>query len=252
MPSIESTGKTIEEALESALEELKVPPERVEVEVLEEPGRAVLGLVPTAAKIRVTVLRENALQAEQLLVELLRRMGIEATVEHRLEGHDEGPAILDVRGEDLGLLIGWRGDTLRSLQLLVNTMVRQMMDEAEPVVIDVERYRARREDSVRELALRAADRAKRNQERVGLDPMQPYERRAVHTALSDDPDVSTESEGEGADRRVVITPKEVRGDRIVDFGRSQGGSGRQGYGGRGGRGGRGYGGRGFGGRDSRR
>ena len=257
MPSIEMTGKTIEEALEAAIAQLDVPPERVEVEVLEEPGRGALGLGSTAAKIRVTVLRENALQAEKILVELLEKMGIEASVEHRLEGHDDGPAIIDVRGEDLGLLIGWRGDTLRALQLLVNTIVRQAMDEAEPVVIDVERYRARREDSVRELALRAGDRAKRNQERIGLDPMLAYERRAVHTALADDPDVSTESEGEGPQRRVVITPKDARSDRVVDFGnRAPGGQGRPGFGGRGGPGGggggRGYGGRGFGGRDSRR
>src|SRR5258708_18271254 len=109
MPSIESTGKTIEEALESALSQLGVPPERVEVEVLEEPGRAVLGLVPTAAKIRVTVLRENALEAERFLIELLAKMNIAATVEHRLDANDEGPAIIDIRGDDLGLLIGWRG-----------------------------------------------------------------------------------------------------------------------------------------------
>ncbi|MEA2646632.1 MAG: spoIIIJ-associated protein, partial [Chloroflexota bacterium] len=224
MPSVETTGKTIEEALETALEQLKVAPERVEVEVLEEPGRAVLGLVPTAAKIRVTVLRENALDAEHYLVDLLSRMGIDATVEHRLEGHDEGPAIIDIRGEDLGLLIGWRGDTLRSLQLLVNTMLRQASPDSEPVVVDVERYRARREDSVREVALRAADRAKRDQVRIGLEPMLPYERRAVHTALADDPDVSTESEGEGPDRRVVITPKVVRGNDIVDFSRNRFGS----------------------------
>jgi spoIIIJ-associated protein len=257
MPSIEMTGKTIEEALEAALAQLDVPPERVEVEVLEEPGRGALGLTSTAAKIRVTVLRENALQAEEVLVEMLQRMGIEASVEHRLENHDEGPAIIDIRGEDLGLLIGWRGDTLRALQLLVNTNIRQNMDDAEPVVIDVERYRARREDSVRELAKRAADRAKRNQERIGLDPMQPYERRAVHTALAEDPDVSTESEGEGPDRRVVITPREARSERVVDFGNraptgGRGGPSRGGFGGRreGSRGG--YGGRGFGGRDSRR
>jgi spoIIIJ-associated protein len=229
MPAIEMSGKTIEEALEEALKQLGVPPERVEVEVLEEPGRGVLGLVPTGARIRVTVLRENALEAERLLVELLNKMGIEAQVEHRLEGHDDGPAIIDIRGEDLGLLIGWRGDTLRAVQLLVNTMVRQAMPEAESVVIDVERYRARREDSVRELALRAADRAKRNQERVGLDPMLPYERRAVHTALALDPDVSTESEGEGPDRRVVITPKDVRSDGVVDFGRVGGDGGRRGF-----------------------
>src|ERR1035437_9196108 len=124
MPSIESTGKTIEEALESALGQLAVPPERVEVEVLEEPGRAVLGLVRTAAKIRVTVLRENALGAEGLLIQLLQKMNIEATVEHRLDANEEGPAIIPIRGDDLGLLIGWRGEKPCGLQLRVNSMVR--------------------------------------------------------------------------------------------------------------------------------
>jgi spoIIIJ-associated protein len=250
MPSIESTGKTIEEALETALSQLNVPPERVEVEVLEEPGRAVLGLVPTGAKIRVTVLRENALEAERILVQLLQKMNIEAIVEHRLDAKDEGPAIIDVRGDDLGLLIGWRGETLRAMQLIVNTMVRQSLPDAGAIVIDIERYRARREDSVRELALRVADRAKRNQERIGLEPMQAYERRVVHTALADDPDLSTESEGEDPDRRVVITPKDARSDTVVDYGRGVG----RGFGDRGDRGerpgrdgGRGYG----GGRDRR-
>lgn len=234
MPAIETTGKTIEEALEAALTQLQVPPERVEVEVLEEPGRAVLGLVPTAAKIRVTVLRENALQAERLIQELLQKMDIEAQIEHRLDSQDQGPAIIDIRGEDLGLLIGWRGDTLRALQLLVNTMVRQALPDAEAVVLDIERYRARREESVRELALRVADRAKRDQQRIGLDPMQPYERRVVHTALAEDPEVSTESEGEEPQRRVVITPKDVRGDSIVDYGgRRPVGAGRGGGGERG-------------------
>jgi spoIIIJ-associated protein len=218
MPSIEATGKTIEEALEDALEKLQVPPERVEVEVLQEPGRGVLGLGGSEARIRVTVLRAHALVAERLLTEVLERMGIEATVEHRLDGRDEGPAILDVRGAELGALIGWRGDTLRALQLLLNNMVRREMPEAEPVVLDIERYRARREDSVRELALRVADRAKQNQERIGLEAMQPFERRAVHTALADDPDVSTESEGEDPDRRVVISPLNPRRQEIVNYG----------------------------------
>ncbi|MEA2684715.1 MAG: spoIIIJ-associated protein [Chloroflexota bacterium] len=248
MPSIEATGKTIEEALEEALQKLQVPPERVEVEVLQEPGRGVLGMGGAEARIRVTVLREHALVAERLLTEVLGRMGIEATVEHRLDGRDEGPAIIDIRGADLGALIGWRGDTLRALQLLTNNMVRREMPEAEPVVLDIERYRARREDSVRELALRVADRAKQNQERIGLEPMQPFERRAVHTALADDPEVSTESEGEEPERRVVISPLNPRRQEIVNYGnrrtmeggdrgRPRGGFGGGGGGGRGGYGG---------------
>ena len=219
MPSIEVTGKTIDEALDSALKQLDVAPDRVEVEVLEEPGRAVMGLVGTAARIRVTVLKESALEAERVLLDLLPRMGIEAEIEHRLDTREDGPAIIDIKGEDLGILIGWRGETLRALQLLVNTMVRHVLDDADAIVIDVERYRARREDSVREMALRVADRAKRNRERIGLDPMQPFERRVVHTALAEDPDVSTESEGEEPSRRVVITPTNAGGQQIVEYGR---------------------------------
>ncbi|MFN2464942.1 MAG: RNA-binding cell elongation regulator Jag/EloR [Candidatus Dormibacteria bacterium] len=257
MPSIETTGKTIEEALDGALKQLDVPPERVEVEVLQEPSGGVLGMGGAEAKIRVTVLREHALVAERLLVEVLERMGIEASVEHRLDDRDEGPAIIDIRGADLGALIGWRGDTLRALQLLLNNMVRREMPEAEPVVLDIERYRARREDSVRDLALRVADRAKQNQERIGLEPMMPFERRAVHTALADDPDVTTESEGEEPDRRVVISPLNPRRDEIVNYGNRRtmdggdrgprrggfggGGGGRGGFGGGGGRGGYGGG-----------
>ena len=258
MASIESTGKTIEEALESALKELEVPPERVEVEVLQEPERGVLGLGGAEARIRVTVLKEHALVAERFLVEILERMGIEATVEHRLDGREEGPAIIDIRGSDLGALIGWRGDTLRALQLLLNNMVRREMPEAEPVVLDIERYRARREDSVRELALRVADRAKQNQERIGLEPMQAFERRAVHTALADDPEVTTESEGEDPDRRVVISPLNPRRQEIVNYGnrrvdgdRGRGFGGDRGRGFGGGRGGYGGGRGGYGGRGRR-
>lgn len=218
MPSIETTGKTIEEALEDALQKLQVSPERVEVEVLQEPERGVLGMGGAEARIRVTVLRQHALVAERLLTETLERMGVEATVEHRLDGRDEGPAIIDIRGADLGALIGWRGDTLRALQLLLNNMVRREMPDSEPVVLDIERYRARREDSVSELARRVADRAKQNQERIGLEPMQPFERRAVHTALAEDPEVTTESEGEGPDRRVVISPLNPRRQEVVNYG----------------------------------
>jgi spoIIIJ-associated protein len=243
MPSIEVTGKTIDEALESALKQLEVNADRVEVEVLEEPGRAVMGLVGTAARIRVTVLKESALEAERVLLDLLPRMGIEAEIEHRLDTREDGPAIIDIKGEDLGILIGWRGETLRALQLLVNTMVRHVLDEADAIVIDVERYRARREDSVREMALRIADRAKRDRQRIGLDPMQPFERRVVHTALADDPDVSTESEGEEPSRRVVITPTNAGSQQIVELGRPAfregSGFGGGGGGGRGGDRGRG-------------
>jgi len=244
MPSMEISGKTIEDALQAALEQLQVPPERVEVEVLEEPGKGVLGIGGAEAKIRVTVLKPAALEAERFLTGLFERMEIDAELEHRLGTPDTGPAIIDVRGSDLGILIGWRGDTLRALQLIANGAVRQALPEADPVVVDVERYRARREESVREVALRAGDRAKRNRERVGLEPMQAYERRVIHTTLAEDPDLSTESEGEDPERRVVITPKDAVRQDIVEYSRPRPAFGREND-----RGGRG---RGFGGGRGRR
>jgi spoIIIJ-associated protein len=116
------------------------------------------------------------------------------------------PVILDISGDDLGLLIGWRGETLRALQTALNLMLGDDSGEGRRVILDVERYRARREEQVRELALRLAERVKRSGERYTLDPMHAYERRVIHMTLSDDPSVRTESSGHEPTRRVVIHP----------------------------------------------
>jgi len=116
------------------------------------------------------------------------------------------PAILDISGDDLGLLIGWRGETLRALQTTLNLMLGEDDSEGRRVILDVERYRARREEQVRELALRLAMRVKRSGERYTLDPMHAYERRVIHLTLSEDAGVRTESTGHEPARRVVIHP----------------------------------------------
>lgn len=155
-------------------------------------------------------------RARGLLEQLLGRMGVAASVVPRPQaetlGEEPGSPILDVSGEDLGLLIGWRGETLRALQTVMNLM----LGEDEPgrrVIIDVERYRVRREAQVRELALRIADRVKQSGQRQTLDPMHGYERRVIHMALESDPDVRTESLGREPARRVVIHPA---GPRLKD------------------------------------
>ena len=115
--------------------------------------------------------------------------------------------MLDIAGDDLGLLIGWRGETLRALQTVVNLMMGEDESTAgRRLILDVERYRLRREDQVRELALRLANRVKRTGQRYTLDPMHAYERRAIHLALADDEGVHTESIGREPARRVVINP----------------------------------------------
>jgi len=113
---------------------------------------------------------------------------------------------INISGDDLGLLIGWRGETLRALQTALNLMLGADGGEGRRVILDVERYRARREEQVRELALRLAVRVKRSGERYTLDPMHAYERRVIHMTLSDDPGVRTESTGHEPSRRVVIHP----------------------------------------------
>lgn len=146
------------------------------------------------------------------LSELLKLMGIEADVTHRtasdlVEAGEEPPVVLDVTGRDLGILIGRRNETLQALQFMVRLMVSKQMGSWQPVVVDVESYRARRRQSLRQMAQRMAERAVANDERVVLEAMPAYERRLVHLALRDHPDVYTKSVGRDNNRKVTIIPK---------------------------------------------
>ena len=135
---------------------------------------------------------------------LLTHMGVQAQVTVRL-GTD--PVTLDVAGRDLGALIGWRGETLRALQSVTNVMVGRHLADGERIIVDVERYRQRREHTVREIALRAARQVKMTGDAITLDAMQPFERRAIHLALEGDADVSSSSIGQEPERRVVVGPR---------------------------------------------
>lgn len=209
----EAQGSSIEEAVARALSELGITRDEAEVEVLAGGTRRVPGerLSAGTARVRVYRINEQAMRARAMLEELLTRMEIPCRVSVRRGGQSlsgaPGPVILDISGDDLGLLIGWRGETLRALQTVLNLMLGEDEDgEGRRVVLDVERYRARREDQVRELAVRLASRVKRSGERYALDPMHAYERRVVHMTLAEDDGVRTESSGREPARRVVIHP----------------------------------------------
>jgi spoIIIJ-associated protein len=209
---VEARGATIEEAVSNALTQLGANRDQVEVQVLSPESRSLPGERLSSGERRVRVYRidEHASNARALLEELLTRMEVPCRVSVRrgtgTAGSSTGPVILDIAGDDLGLLIGWRGETLRSLQTAVNLMLGEEGVESRRVILDVERYRARREDQVRELAQRLALRVKRTGEPYTLDPMHAYERRVIHMTLADDPDVTTESTGREPARRVVINP----------------------------------------------
>ncbi len=210
---VEASGATIEEAVSNALSQLGANREQVEVQVLSSESRALPGERLSTGERRVRVYRidEHAANGRALLEELLTRMEVPCRVSVRrgtgtVGSSSGGPVILDIAGDDLGLLIGWRGETLRSLQTALNLMLGEEGVETRRVILDVERYRARREDQVRELAERLALRVKRTGEPYTLDPMHAYERRVIHMTLADDPGVTTESTGREPARRVVINP----------------------------------------------
>ena len=148
----------------------------------------------------------------EILSELLRRMNIQASVEIMVgyELADEGeppPVVLNITGEDLGILIGRRGDTLRALQYLVRLMVSHRLKHWTNLVVDVENYVVRRRRTLESLAQRVAEQVVRSGRTQALEPMSPYERRVIHMALRKHPDVTTQSVGEGERRKVTIIPK---------------------------------------------
>jgi spoIIIJ-associated protein len=211
---VEASGNTVEEAVATALGELGIGREAAEIEVLSEGTKAVPGerISSALAKVRVRPADAYAARAKGLLEELLTRMEIPARVSVRRAvavresdvGHE--PVILDISGDDLGMLIGWRGENLRALQTVLNLMTGDGEADGRRLILDVERYRARREEHVRELALRIAHRVKRTGQRYTLDPMQAYERRVIHISLEGDEGVRTESAGQEPQRRVTIHP----------------------------------------------
>ena len=209
MRSAEGRGRTLDEAVDAALIELKESRRNVDIKVISEGSEETI--------VEVTVIDHAAGSAEAAapangkaetargLVEgLLKHMGVRAQVTVR-PGTE--PITLDISGRELGALIGWRGETLRALQSVTNVMVGRHLAEGERIIVDVERYRQRREHTVREIAMRAARQVKMTGDAITLDAMQPFERRAIHLALEGDPDVTSGSIGEEPERRVVVGPR---------------------------------------------
>lgn len=265
MSSVESTGKTIEDAIRSGLVRLGKIRDEVDIEVLAEPKNGFLGFGSKPARVRITeketaenqsavkntVLREEnlqtepvlpekviieetktteipivmnteektseepeetvdqeefsaedaAIQAKDFLQEVLRNMGMEVVIEKMIK---EDKVILHLHGKNLGILIGKHGQTLDALQYLTNLTTNQGKKTRYFIMLDVENYRHRREETLKQLAIRLAERAKRSEQRVILEPMNGYERKIIHVALQNDEHVRTESEGQDPYRHIVI------------------------------------------------
>ncbi len=205
MKVCEKSGRTIEDAVNSALAELGVERSQVEFEVLEEPSKGLFGIIGAKlAKIKVTVKATPVDRACSFLQEIADSMGIAVKLE--VENSDDVVKI-NFTGDDLGILIGRRGDTLDALQYLVNLVANRKEESRVRMVLDVEGYRRRREQTLQKLAMKLADKVRRRGQEVVLEPMNPHERRVIHTTLQNNRFVYTTSQGEEPFRKIVIAPK---------------------------------------------
>ncbi|HWP95598.1 MAG TPA: RNA-binding cell elongation regulator Jag/EloR [Syntrophomonadaceae bacterium] len=202
---VEKKGKSIDEAIQAALDELGCDIEDVQVEVLEEPSKGLLGIGKKPAVVRITLREKPEQYVRNVVEDILSRMKIDFQI-NGVE-FEEGRVRINVIGKDMGLLIGRKGETLNAVQFIVGLIVNRNREEKIRVMLDVEDYRKKREDSLEALALRLSDKVKKTRKNVVMRPMTSQERRIVHTTLQSDPQITTYSMGDEPNRKVVISLK---------------------------------------------
>ena len=209
----EFTGKTVDDDVMEAAIQLETTSDKLDYKVLDKGSSGFLGIGSRPAKISARRILDTRGKIEEFLAQVFGAMQIKVNI--NIEEDMENRTInIDLSGEDMGVLIGKRGQTLDSLQYLVSLVINKDEEEYIRVKMDTENYRQRRKDTLENLAKNIAFKVKRTGKPVTLEPMNPYERRVIHSALQNDRYVETHSEGEEPFRRVVVTLKE--GVRIRD------------------------------------
>ncbi len=205
MKTVESSGKTIDEAILMAVAQLGVQRDNLEIEILEEPVKGLFGLIGGRdARIRASIKKTMGDNAKEFLSELLDLMGVEAIIDVT-ESNDQ--INIELKGRGMGLLIGHRGETLDALQYLTSLVVNREGQEYKRITLDTENYRKKREETLKRWAKRLGYKVAKTRKKITLEPMNPFERRIIHAALQNDNYVRTYSEGEEPYRRVVIAVK---------------------------------------------
>src|SRR4030081_2505517 len=229
--SVETSGPTVDDAIDAALEKLDLDEDQVELEILSEGGDGQPARVRATPRNEVVAEPTTAIAApegngevewdetlatagREIVEDLLDYMGFPGDVDVLAAGKENGTPTLTlaiVDGESMGALIGRRGETLQAFQFITQLLVNRRLGHWTRVLLDIEGYRSRRERYLKDTALRAAEKAMRYRESQELDPMIPSERRIVHLTLADHESVITHSEGEGDNRRVIVeaTPEYV-------------------------------------------
>ena len=206
MEFIEVSAKTVEDALTDASVQLGITSDQLEYEIVEKGSSGFLGIGSKNAVIRVKIKSSIEDEVKKFLTSVFNAMNMEVEI---IINKNEDEKFLDVelKGDDMGVLIGKRGQTLDSLQYLTSLAINKHRDEYYKVKVDTEDYRKRRKDTLENLAKNIAYKVKRTKRPVSLEPMNPFERRVIHSALQNDKYVTTHSEGEEPYRHVVVTLK---------------------------------------------
>ena len=211
MREILITAKTVEDAIELGLRELEVDRAEAEIDVVSRGKAGILGIGSEPARVRVTRIdtpSDVVKTTSEVIDNIISLLGVEVvSTLTQVEREDLGGPVFEIEGDDAGLLIGRRGDTLKALQFLVKYLVSQKLDANVNILVDVEGYQDRRYQSLMSMARRVAQRVADSGRPITLEPMPPNERRIVHMALADHPRVTTESAGSGSSRQVVVQLK---------------------------------------------
>lgn len=224
MEKIEKCGKTIEEAVQLGAEELGASVEEVEYEVIEEPQKGGLFKKTVPAKVLVWKKLTDSGRAVEFLKTLFEMINVPVVTEVT---RDDDKICINLTSTNSQFLIGYRGELLDALQCLAGAVANIGREDYKRVVVDCEEYRDKRENTLNELAEKLANKAVRTGRKIQLEPMNPFERRIIHTALAESTEVKTESEGKEPNRYIVIVPNELRDDRPILASRGHNNNGRQ-------------------------
>ncbi len=211
MSSIEIEAKTTQEAIEKACEHFHLSKEGLDIEVLEDRSTGIFGIVGNKkAKIRVTPKKDdNMVVAQEILEKIISLISADTRISAERKADE---IILNIMGNNTGILIGHKGKTLEAIEYIVNKAVNKASEEKVRVIVDSENYRKRREESLKTLAFQMAEKAKKTNRTATIDPISPRDRRIVHLALKGDHRILTKSEGEGLFKRIFIIPNKEKID----------------------------------------
>ncbi|MHA6252978.1 RNA-binding cell elongation regulator Jag/EloR [Oceanobacillus sp. CAU 1775] len=204
MKEITASGSTVEEAVQSALGQLNTTEDQVEINIIDEGKKGILGIFGAKrAIVKVKMKNDPVQETEKFLLEVTKQMNMEVTIKTDVK---DNHITYEMDGENIAILIGKRGQTLNALQYLAHLAINKQKEKYYTVTLDAEGYRGRRRETLESLAQKMAEKAKHLNKKVALEPMPAYERKIIHSALQDAKDVSTYSHGQEPHRHIVIKP----------------------------------------------